>query len=253
MKEAIIFGSSGFVGSHLLSELVRSSDYEQVTAVVRKNLNISHPKLKTLIANPVNVVVIPHRNYMHCRQYDTPSHLHLGGPTNSSLCLRQAVTQLLTQLSTSLHTESQANGVYICTNQYGCRTTSAHGRFPSSARASADNPPNAARLTIRSAPSTSTCRTDRHTATTASAPVQNTPWAHTPNPTQSLSTCQSEMCRFHSENSRFRPIVRNQPFAAQLFRDASERSTNNQQISKEWAQRSGERLGGNLNWVGAAA
>ena len=93
--------------------------------------------------------------------------------------------------------------------QYGCRTTCAPGRFPSSACAPADNPPNAARLTIRSAPSTSTCRTDRHTATTASAPVQNTPWAHTPNPTQSLSTCQPEMCRFHNENGGFRPIVRN--------------------------------------------
>lgn len=51
MKKAIIFGSSGFVGSHLLSELLSSSNYEQVTAVARKNLNISHPKLKTLIGD----------------------------------------------------------------------------------------------------------------------------------------------------------------------------------------------------------
>ena len=134
--------------------------------------------LLSAAADPANVVVIPHRDYVHCRPYDTPSHLRLGGPTNSSLCLRQAVTQLLTELSTSLHTESQANGVDTCTNQCGCRTTSAHGRFPTSACASADNPPYAARLTIRSAPSTRTCRTDRHTAATASTSVQNTPWAH---------------------------------------------------------------------------
>jgi uncharacterized protein YbjT (DUF2867 family) len=51
MKRAIIFGSSGFVGSHLLSELLGSSDYEQVTAVARKELNISHPKLKLLIGD----------------------------------------------------------------------------------------------------------------------------------------------------------------------------------------------------------
>ena len=51
MKKAIIFGSSGFVGSHLLSELLNSPEYEQVTAVVRKNLSISHPKLNTLIGD----------------------------------------------------------------------------------------------------------------------------------------------------------------------------------------------------------
>ena len=51
MKTAIIFGSSGFVGSHLLSELLNSSDYAQLTAVARKSLNITHPKLKTVIAD----------------------------------------------------------------------------------------------------------------------------------------------------------------------------------------------------------
>ena len=51
MKKAIIFGSSGFVGSHLLNELLNSPDYEQVTAVVRKSLSISHPKLNTLIGD----------------------------------------------------------------------------------------------------------------------------------------------------------------------------------------------------------
>jgi len=51
MKSALIFGSSGFVGSYLLGELLNSSDYRQVTAVVRKSLNTTHPKLKTLIAD----------------------------------------------------------------------------------------------------------------------------------------------------------------------------------------------------------
>jgi uncharacterized protein YbjT (DUF2867 family) len=48
MKTAILFGSSGFVGSHLLSELLNSSDYGQVTAVARKDLNITHPRLRTV-------------------------------------------------------------------------------------------------------------------------------------------------------------------------------------------------------------
>jgi uncharacterized protein YbjT (DUF2867 family) len=51
MKSAIIFGSSGFVGSHLLSDLLNSSDYGHVSAVVRKSLNITHPKLRTVIAD----------------------------------------------------------------------------------------------------------------------------------------------------------------------------------------------------------
>jgi uncharacterized protein YbjT (DUF2867 family) len=51
MKSAIVFGASGFVGSHLLSELLNSSDYGQVTAVVRKSLNITHPKLRTVISD----------------------------------------------------------------------------------------------------------------------------------------------------------------------------------------------------------
>jgi uncharacterized protein YbjT (DUF2867 family) len=51
MKRAIIFGASGFVGSHLVSELLDSSDYEEVTVVVRKAMSISHPKLKILIGD----------------------------------------------------------------------------------------------------------------------------------------------------------------------------------------------------------
>jgi len=51
MKRAVVFGSSGFVGSHLLSELLNSSDYGQVTAVARKSLSITHPRLRTVIAD----------------------------------------------------------------------------------------------------------------------------------------------------------------------------------------------------------
>jgi uncharacterized protein YbjT (DUF2867 family) len=51
MKKAILFGASGFVGSYLFDELLNNADYEQVTAVVRKNLNITVPKLKKLIGD----------------------------------------------------------------------------------------------------------------------------------------------------------------------------------------------------------
>ncbi len=51
MKKAIIFGASGFVGSQLLHELLNSSMYKEVTIVVRKPLDIHHPKLNILIGD----------------------------------------------------------------------------------------------------------------------------------------------------------------------------------------------------------
>lgn len=51
MKKAIIFGASGFIGSYLLEDLLKNPDYEQITVVVRKDLNINNPKLKTLIGD----------------------------------------------------------------------------------------------------------------------------------------------------------------------------------------------------------
>ena len=50
-KKAIIFGASGFVGNYILEGLLNDPDYDQVTVVVRKNLNLSHPKLVTLIGD----------------------------------------------------------------------------------------------------------------------------------------------------------------------------------------------------------
>ncbi|MCF2489403.1 NAD-dependent epimerase/dehydratase family protein [Dyadobacter sp. CY347] len=50
-KKAILFGASGFVGNYLLEGLLSDPDYDQVTIVVRKNLNVAHPKLKMLIGD----------------------------------------------------------------------------------------------------------------------------------------------------------------------------------------------------------
>jgi putative NADH-flavin reductase len=48
MKKAIIYGASGLVGSYILKFLLNDSNYEQVIIVVRKDLGIRHPKLKSL-------------------------------------------------------------------------------------------------------------------------------------------------------------------------------------------------------------
>ena len=50
-KKAVLFGASGFIGSFLLEGLLNDPDYDQVTIVVRKDLKVSNPKLKTLIGN----------------------------------------------------------------------------------------------------------------------------------------------------------------------------------------------------------
>lgn len=51
MKKAIVYGASGLVGSYILQTLLDNANYEQVVIVVRKELNIQHPKLKTLIGD----------------------------------------------------------------------------------------------------------------------------------------------------------------------------------------------------------
>jgi uncharacterized protein YbjT (DUF2867 family) len=51
MKKAILFGASGFVGSCLLADLLNNPDYSEVTIVVRKDLNVGHSKLRTLIGD----------------------------------------------------------------------------------------------------------------------------------------------------------------------------------------------------------
>jgi len=48
MKKAILYGASGLVGSYVLEALLNNSDYKQVIIVVRKELNIRHPKLMSL-------------------------------------------------------------------------------------------------------------------------------------------------------------------------------------------------------------
>lgn len=51
MTTALVFGSTGFIGSHVLRDLIASPDYSQVIAVVRKPLALSHPKLTVLIGD----------------------------------------------------------------------------------------------------------------------------------------------------------------------------------------------------------
>ena len=51
MKRAIVYGATGFVGSHLLRDLLERSEYQSVTAVVRRDPGWTHPKLRTLLGD----------------------------------------------------------------------------------------------------------------------------------------------------------------------------------------------------------
>jgi len=51
MKTAIVFGATGYIGSHLLRDLLNNPDYERVIAVARKPLALNHAKLTTLIGD----------------------------------------------------------------------------------------------------------------------------------------------------------------------------------------------------------
>src|SRR5690606_22190537 len=50
-KSAILFGATGLIGGHLLSELLDDPAYAVVIAVVRRDTGIKHAKLKQLFAD----------------------------------------------------------------------------------------------------------------------------------------------------------------------------------------------------------
>ncbi|MHC2619503.1 uncharacterized protein YbjT (DUF2867 family) [Bradyrhizobium huanghuaihaiense] len=58
MKAALLFGATGFIGSHLLRDLLDSPDYSRVIAVARKPLAVNHPKLTVLIGDLASLPVL---------------------------------------------------------------------------------------------------------------------------------------------------------------------------------------------------
>ena len=50
-KKAIVAGASGLIGSNLLEILLQRPDYEEVVALVRKELPVHHKKLRQIIVN----------------------------------------------------------------------------------------------------------------------------------------------------------------------------------------------------------
>ena len=55
MKTAIIFGSTGLIGSQLLNILLQDDEYSTIKAVVRSRLSVSHKKLEVIINDLTNI------------------------------------------------------------------------------------------------------------------------------------------------------------------------------------------------------
>src|SRR5437762_3346998 len=45
----IVTGATGMVGSEVIRQAILDKDIEEITAIVRKPLDVTHPKLKTVI------------------------------------------------------------------------------------------------------------------------------------------------------------------------------------------------------------
>ncbi|MCM3784748.1 NAD(P)H-binding protein [Neobacillus mesonae] len=50
-RKALVIGATGLVGKQLIAQLLEQEEYEQVTALVRKKLPLSHPQLIQFVVN----------------------------------------------------------------------------------------------------------------------------------------------------------------------------------------------------------
>ena len=48
MKTALLFGSSGLIGGHVLNELIQNSNYIKIKIFVRSSVEINNPKIETI-------------------------------------------------------------------------------------------------------------------------------------------------------------------------------------------------------------
>jgi len=48
VKTALLFGSSGLVGGHVLNELIQNSNYTKIKIFVRSSVEINNPKIETI-------------------------------------------------------------------------------------------------------------------------------------------------------------------------------------------------------------
>ena len=55
MKTALLFGSSGLVGGHLLNQLIKDTNYSKIKVFVRSDAEISNPKVEIIKTDFTNL------------------------------------------------------------------------------------------------------------------------------------------------------------------------------------------------------
>ena len=48
MKTALVFGSSGLIGGHLISQLIKNDNYNKIKIFVRSEIVINEPKIEII-------------------------------------------------------------------------------------------------------------------------------------------------------------------------------------------------------------
>ena len=51
MKTALVFGSSGLIGGHLLNQLLKNDNYNKIKLFVRSETSINEPKIDIIKTN----------------------------------------------------------------------------------------------------------------------------------------------------------------------------------------------------------
>ena len=68
MKTALVFGSSGLVGGHLVNQLILNSNYSKIKIFVRSKIELINPKIEIIDTNFNDL-----EKYRNCLLYTSPS------------------------------------------------------------------------------------------------------------------------------------------------------------------------------------
>ena len=73
MKTALVFGSSGLVGSHVLDQLIDNNNYNKIKIFVRSKPSNINEKVEVIKTNLINLDLIKSHIDGDCLLYTSPS------------------------------------------------------------------------------------------------------------------------------------------------------------------------------------
>ena len=96
MKIALLFGSSGLIGGHLLKKLIENNEYTNIKLFVRSEIKMKHQKLE--IAHIITFIAL-------CVSFLISSRIAIAGPYGKSVCLKYTMDEEIYKL---LHLRNDA-------------------------------------------------------------------------------------------------------------------------------------------------